>query len=175
MDLILRYLLIQIHNKVFTRYYLSLRGSDYTLVRSSLLGSRRVGRKYHHGGIIILMLTHRVPCLESRLGVWFSLNEACGVLEGISPRGLSIGKTAGQIGLHGAVGVTCVVTSPTTFYLQGLGCSLEDLYEYSLLFFEFMNIVVSDLAHLVVVLAGSWHTVWRGLWLLCGREWREQF
>lgn len=27
-----------------------------------------------------------------------------------------------------------MVTSPATFYLQGLGCSLEDLYEYSFFF-----------------------------------------
>lgn len=42
--------------------------------------------KYHLGGII-LMLTHRVPCLGSQLGVWFSLNEVYGVLKEISTSG----------------------------------------------------------------------------------------
>ena len=46
-------------------------------MKSRLLCSSRVGRKYRRGGLIILMLTRRVPCLGSRLEVWFSLNEVC--------------------------------------------------------------------------------------------------
>lgn len=87
--------------------------------------------KPHSGELIILMVIHSMPYLGYRLEVRFSQNEAQSVMEIISTRGWLIARKSCRRDNDMELQFwSWVVTDPTLFSFQDLGCSLRDLYKY---------------------------------------------